>query len=155
MTRPELERGAPFFVQAKRAKPELVGLFLLCLVLSIFVSFQKTQQILEHEEIGLQKEEHARELPVRQVGTEPLEHEFMFAETIKSCMPEKNKHCKLFIPENTTTQRVAVIAPPGDMANAFQRLLEWVVARAQQKKKVDIALIPTTHVPPYGYGKTQ
>ena len=149
------ERGAPENTAGKRAKPELVGLFLLCLFLSSFVSFKNTQQILEHEIIGLHNEEHTHDLPIRQVGTEPLEHENMFWTTIKSCLPESNKHCKLFIPENTTTQRVAVIAPPGDMANAFQQLLELVVARAQRKIKVDIALIPTTHIPPYGYGKTQ
>lgn len=148
------ERGPPDNIPGKRAKPELVGLFLFCLLLSIFVSFQKTQQILEHADVGLHKEKHAQELPIRQVGTEPLEHEVMFWSTIKSCLPESNKHCKLFIPDNTTTQRVAVIAPPGDMANAFHRLLELVVARAPRKKKVDIALIPTTHIPPYGYGKT-
>lgn len=148
------ERRAPDNTPSKRAKPELVGIFLLCLLISIFVSFTQTHHIIEHEDLGLHKEEHAHELPVRQVGTEPMEHEYMFRDTIKSCLPKSNKHCKLFIPENTTTQRVAVIAPPGDMANAFQHLLELAVDQAQLKTKVDIALIPTTHIPPYGYGKT-
>ena len=155
MTVADGEQVARDNTPGKRAKPELVGLFFLCLFISSFVSFKSTQQILEHEDVRLHKEERTHDLPVRNVGTEPLEHEYIFWNTIKSCLPESNKNCKLFIPENTTTQRVAVIAPPGDMANAFQQLLALVVAGAQRKKNVDIALIPTTHIPPYGYGKTQ
>jgi hypothetical protein len=140
----------------KRAKPELVGLLLLCLVVSIFVSIRKTQEVMDHHDLHVShKDEHAQALPIRKVGTEPLKHEEIFSETVKSCLPESNKHCKLFIPEHTTAQRVAVMAPPGAMEKIFLRLLEVVVGRARRKKKVDIELVSTSHVPPYGYGKTQ
>jgi hypothetical protein len=148
----EAQRRKP----GKRAKSELVGLLLLCLVVSIFVSIRKTQEIVEHHDVHVShKDEHAQELPIRKVGTEPLQHEASFSETIKSCLPEDNKHCKLFIPEHTTAERVAVMAPPGDMEKIFLRLLEVVVGRARRKKKVEIELVSTSHVPPYGYGKTQ
>ena len=140
----------------KRAKPELVGLLLLCLAISIFVSFRKTQEVLGHHDQHVShKEEHAQELPIRQVGTEPLEHEELFSDSIKSCLPETNNHCKLFVPEHTTAQRIAVLAPPGEMDKAFFRLLQVIVGRAGRKKNVDIELVSTSHVPPYGYGKTQ
>lgn len=140
----------------KRAKPEFIALFLLCLTISIFVSVRKTMEVmLHHDNHASDKHEHAHAVPVRQVGTEPLEHEHMFTATVKSCLPEQKKSCKLFVPENTTAQRVALVAPPGDMASVFFRLLEVVVGRAKRKRKVEIDLILTTHIPPYGYGKTQ
>ncbi len=152
----EKGRDAQNRVPGKRAKAELVGIFLLCLLLSIFVSVRKTQEIMERNDLHIvHMDQHAQHLPVRTVGTEPLKHEDMFLETIKSCLPESNKNCKLFIPEHTTAQRVAVIAPPGDLAEAFLQLIQFVIGKAQRRKKVEVELFPTTHIPPYGYGKTQ
>jgi hypothetical protein len=160
MTLPNIETAQGKLAQknlpGKRPRMEFVALLLLCLVISIFVSARKTKELIEHHDLRKSdKDEHAHEIPVRKVGTQPLQHESIFSGTIKSCLPERQKHCRLFIPEHTTTQRVALVSPSGELAQAFHRLLEVVVGRAKRKNKVDIDLILTSHIPPYGYGKTQ
>lgn len=115
-------------------------------------------EVVEHHDIqASSRHEHAHEIPVRKVGTEYLEHEDMFSATIKSCLPENDKKCKMFIPERSTSQRVALVAPPGDIAQTFHRLLKAVVGTANRKKKLDadIEVVLTSHIPPYGYGKNQ
>jgi hypothetical protein len=138
----------------KRAPLEIIVILLLALLVSIFVAFHKTSQLMEHHDSSREKMfEHAN-APVRYVGTEPLPHEELFMKTLKSCLPQENKKCKEFVPEDSG-QRVAFLAPPGDLSHVFFRLIQVVLGRAKKKKKIDIELIPTTHVAPYGYGKTQ
>ena len=98
-----------------------------------------------------------------EVDVEDLPHEDMFNATIKSCMPIKNKKCKQFIPEpigndKKKVQRVALIAPPGDISKSLLHRIEEVLHHhnheRQNKVDLDIEVIERTHVPPYGYGKT-
>lgn len=140
----------------KRAGPEILAIFLLCLIASVFVSSNKTQEVQQHHDETVQhKEDHTHGVPVRKVGAEPLANEQLFLSTIKNCLPQTNKKCKKYIPENTSTQRIAIMAPPGDMTQGFLRFMDTVVERAETKHDIDIALIPTSHIAPYGYGKTQ
>jgi hypothetical protein len=143
--------------RGKRANPETIAILLLCLVVCIYVSFHKTNDLIDHHDNHVAHKDVHAEAPVRVVGTERLAHEDLFLETLKSCLPEtQKKKCKTFIPEGSSTQRVALIAPPGDMTHIFFRLLQVVLERAKRKQpNLDIELIPTTHVAPYGYGKTQ
>lgn len=142
---------------SKKARPNLIPLLAIALVVFLFLSFQGTQEVaLENVHKEDVKAKLVTEPPMRTVQVKSLEHEGAFAATIKSCMPEKNKNCKVFIPEHTTTERVALLAPPGDMADSFFRLLQVVVERAKKKNSaVDMQLIRTSHMAPYGYGKTQ
>jgi hypothetical protein len=115
-----------------------------------------TEETVDRQELHFPgKETYAQLLHLGNVDIEMLEHEALLKQTMKSCLPESNKNCKLYIPEKSTTQRVAVMAPPGDFQVDFHRLLQVIVSKARKMQQIDIQLIPTTHVPPYGYGKTQ
>jgi len=138
----------------RRTREGLAILLVLCVMLSAFLSFCKKEQIFDRHEIDtIDKDKDAHQPPLSKV--EVLKHEGLFHETIKSCLPATNKNCKLYVPEKTKTQRVAVMAPPGDFGLNFHRLLQAIVARARTMQHIDFELIPTNHVPPYGYGKTQ
>jgi hypothetical protein len=132
-------------------------LLMVCLVVSCILSFRNTQEIIHPEKVHLSGHEtHADKLPVREVEAVLLEHEPYFHKTLKSCLPAEKKTCKLYIPEKSTAQRVAVMALPGDFGVYFFRLLQLIVYQARTTQhQIDIDLIPTSHVPPYGYGDTQ
>jgi len=99
--------------------------------------------------------------PVNSVEVVDLDHEKQFQATIKSCLPSKNKNCREYIPDpppgEQKMQRVALISPPGDIASSLLNEVERIVHqrnRQQHKTEPDIEVIQTSHVPPYGYGKT-
>jgi hypothetical protein len=85
-----------------------------------------------------------------------LPDESMFSKTLKQCLPTENKKCKTYVPENSG-QRIALLAPPGDLTRSFSNVVEHVLiaARSKTKEGIEIEWIPTTHMAPYGYGKTQ
>ena len=101
---------------------------------------QQQQQHTESEELDLYPDD--------------LQHE-PFYRTLKSCLsPQK---CLRYIPEDdgTKTERIALLAPPGTLGDLFQRFVAEVVRLHKQKNDPRrLELIPTSHVPPYGYGKT-
>lgn len=143
--------------------------------------FGPTMYIVQHHEAN-----HSVDVRRVSVETAPidvdvddLEHEEFFRNTIKSCLPAQNPKCGEFVPEAPTSkternekrqrkvQRVALIAPPGDMANSLFKRVEQVVDEHNkmihlhpEKETGDdpewlgIELVSTSHVPPYGYGKT-
>lgn len=96
------------------------------------------------------------------VEVEDLLHEDWFTDTIKSCVPGDTKKCKEFIPDPIDkakkVQRVALVAPPGDISGSLLNRLEQVMLQHNHRSKkehlLDIDVVETTHVPPYGYGKT-
>lgn len=85
-----------------------------------------------------------------------LPDEAMFSKTLKQCLPAENRKCKTYVPENSG-HRIALLAPPGDMTKSFSKVVEHILnsAKHQTKDGIDIEWIPTTHMAPYGYGKTQ
>jgi hypothetical protein len=100
-----------------------------------------------------------------EADVEELDHEEMFQATVKSCLPgneKKKQNCRQIIPDpkgddKKKVQRVAIIAPPGDLSSSLLRVVEQVVHHhnhRQNKVELDIEVIETSHVPPYGYGKT-
>ena len=100
-----------------------------------------------------------------EADVEALDHEEMFQQTIKNCLPAKDAKCKQFIPDNSKTapgdikkvQRVAMIGPPGDITYSLRKHVEKIVEQHNKRRNkidLDIEFIDTTHVPPYGYGKT-
>jgi len=80
-----------------------------------------------------------------------LQHEAFF-ETLKSCTDTNNK-CKTYIPPGSPVERIAILRPPGALAFVLDTFVAEVV-RLHGKQKQKVELIPTSHVPPYGYGKT-
>jgi hypothetical protein len=123
------------------------------------------------QEISASKREQPtkrKELDIEADVTE-LDHEEMFQATMKNCLPsegEKNKKgnpkCGEYIPEPTgddkkKVQRVAILCPPGDLSTALVKRVEQVMHhhnRRQSKLDLEIDVLETSHVPPYGYGKT-
>jgi hypothetical protein len=86
-----------------------------------------------------------------------LEHEYIFRETIKSCL---KSNCKRFIPEvdGESRQRVAFVTPPG-LAPLSKTIYSLMESITHQRNRDDptgatIDLIERSSVPPYGYGKT-
>jgi len=47
---------------------------------------------------------------------------------------------------------VGILSPPGELSDFFANWVKDVI-KVHSTEKTDIALIPTNHVPPYGYGK--
>jgi hypothetical protein len=115
-------------------------------------------------------------LPTVSIVDQPLPHEAWFHQTIRSCNPSggettTSKTCKTFVdetPKDAATspkQRVALIAPPGGLDETIFQYVQDIVRQhndhvlAQKNPVEDVnrfpmELIRTTHVPPYGYGKT-
>uniref|UniRef100_A0A7S1VFA7 Uncharacterized protein n=1 Tax=Grammatophora oceanica TaxID=210454 RepID=A0A7S1VFA7_9STRA len=81
----------------------------------------------------------------------PLKQEDVFLQTLKSCLPQENDHCKQYIPPGTTDQRIALLSPPGELATFLER---FVKEFALGNDLEGLHLVSTTHIPPYGYGKT-
>ena len=146
----------------KQATRELLAILLLSLVVTCYYAFHQTTAMTQHHDQLTTNKVENLDHPLRSVGTEPLEHEEMFRRTLKSCLPQEDKKkCKTFIPEGSG-ERVALIAPPGDMSHPFFELVEAVIKNVNKRRKqkgrkdeVNVELIHTTHMPPYGYGKTQ
>jgi hypothetical protein len=103
----------------------------------------------------------AKEALNLEADVEDLLHEELFQATIKSCLPIDNAKCKQFVPEpvghgKKKVQRIAIIAPPGEISNSLRNRVHEILDHQQPNANglLDIELIETTHVPPYGYGKT-
>jgi len=140
----------------KHGQRELFLVFLLCIVASFYVNVTRTLSLVEHHEAALSQKGIGAYAPVHAVRPDLLKHEDLFLKTLKSCLPQKTKaKCKTFVPEETTTERVAVMAPSPELTSSLFRFLQVVIGRAKRRGPVDIELIPTTHMAPYGYGKTQ
>ncbi|KAL7580944.1 hypothetical protein ACA910_005761 [Epithemia clementina (nom. ined.)] len=105
------------------------------------------------------------------VNLPSLQPESVYHGTFKSCLPDINKshhaqeeekgkskqNCREYIIPKSSRQRVAFIHPPGAIGNQVLRIIQ-VIADYHEKRamKTDyvIDVIDTSHVPPYGYGKT-
>lgn len=91
----------------------------------------------------------------------PLQHEGLVLKTIRSCWPQNNTQCKLFIPDpkppdTDKHQRIGILTPPG--GDLSQSLVNRVIQLSHRYNKehggVHISTVRTSHIPPYGYGKS-
>eukprot|EP00978_Attheya_sp_CCMP212_P018668 scaffold51546_cov59-Attheya_sp.AAC.4 len=83
---------------------------------------------------------------------EEQEWEGPFFETLKSCVSSNASHkkkCLQHAPEGV--QRVGILSPPGGIADEFA---SWLQGHEVAANIPNMELIPTSHVPPYGYGKS-
>lgn len=139
----------------------LSAIFLVCLA-SIF---GPTFFLVHHQEVY-----HAKD--VRQIHAElghhsslqqqiiPLQHEDLVLKTIKSCWPQNNTKCKLFIPDpqppdTEPHQRIGILTlPGGDLAQSLvNRVTRLSNEYNEESQGTRISIIRTSHIPPYGYGK--
>lgn len=147
----------------KRIARSRLPRYVLGSIVSIFVflgvSFRKAFELMGRHDthVARQAEDH-RTMAGRAIGTEPLEHESMFIDTLKSCLPaEGDKSCNTFVPGDGTTERIGILAPPGTTTDALLKLVSFLVKVGKKEeagKVTKLEVIPTTHIAPYGYGKT-
>ena len=94
-------------------------------------------------------------LPVQKILTVALSSENTFLSTIRSCIPANNTKCMQYIPPGTNAQRIAVLVPPGEFG---RWMISWIVRTVWEtfghEQSEKLQLIPISHIPPYGYGKT-
>lgn len=151
--------GAPLR-KAKSGRQDIViGLVLLAVLTVAFTIVKPTMDVVkETEEAALPMKKVVNiEKPVETVDSDLLEHEDDFLRTIKSCVPGIDKKCGTWVPDTPKKQRIAIITPPGQMGDMLWKGIEKVTKQHQRvlaKLKVPIDFIRTSHVPPYGYGKT-
>ena len=93
-------------------------------------------------------------IPAREIELFPdnLQHE-AFLGTLKSCLPAElgGAKCKQFLPD-TGMERIGILRPPGALGFVFDTFVDEVIRLHPSNHTMDI--IKTSHVPPYGYGKT-
>lgn len=91
-------------------------------------------------------------LPVNAFSAWPNDADYPpFSNLLKECRPDKNQKCLQFIPNKK--ERIAVMRPPGEFGEMFERFVSNVVD-FYSSKTTNLELLPTAHVPPLGYGKT-
>ncbi|CAB9518718.1 expressed unknown protein [Seminavis robusta] len=156
-----LPRGAAPLRGKKKVRYDIVvGLVLLAMVSVTYSIVKPTLHIVKEQQVAEQPlQKIIDNKPVETVDSELLANEQLFLDTIKSCIPgqeAKHQKCGTYIPpDNGDKQRIAVIAPPGQMS---EMLWHWIdkVRKKHQKAldKIPMEFIRTSHVPPYGYGKT-
>lgn len=134
--------------------------------LTIFSIFGPTNRIVqEHRQKAIQNA--PKKMLMKIVEVREMPHEVVLRKTIRDCVPSTNQHnkCKTFVPEPSTAvgdvekvQRVAMIAPPGKLASAIRNHMRLVAdqynSRNDDGKEPKIKVIETSHVPPYGYGRS-
>jgi len=92
---------------------------------------------------------HAAPLP-------QMQREADFLKTLKSCLPQNDKHCKTYIPpRKEVAQRVVLVTPPGRIGEKLFQVLKKILEEAKADGLATATnLFHKTSIPPYGYGKT-
>ena len=140
----------------------LLGIVALAII-SFVLSFGPASRLEKQHQQAIRR--IPQKVFVKMVEVRDLDHEHLMHKTIKDCLPSVNKKCKTFVPESLQQdtekrQRVALIVPPGKIASALQNHMSILADEYNHENqntnhehhKIDI--IETTHVPPYGYGKS-
>jgi hypothetical protein len=90
-----------------------------------------------------------------------LLHEQSFRKTIVDCLPSRNPKCKTFVPEpvgeKEKVQRIALVVPPGKVSIPVLNYMILLAQRLNENPKYEgpsMEVFQTSHVPPYGYGKS-
>lgn len=156
-----ISHGAQYRLKKQVRYDIVVALLLLVLLASFYSIIKPTMHVAEQQDLAELPHKHMDiAKPVETVDSELLLHEQDFLSTIQSCLPDPNdkkNKCGEYIPDNNQNrQRVALVAPPGEMS---QMLWHWVQQIAKQHEKAlmtnsahPIEWIRTSHVPSYGYG---
>ena len=119
------------------------------------VSLRSHSIVVEQQNRGVDKEQAvANVVPGQAFRMWPDDRDYLkFSDTLKDCRPRENPKCLQHVPEGTTTQRIGLLRPPGTFGDMFTKFVQNLVYD-HWINTTDMILIPTSHVPPYGYGKT-
>lgn len=135
---------------------------LFLLLLCVAVNFMKANELMNHHELHMAAKESIGNIAVgamKSIDTEPLEHEKMFTDTLKDCMPsigqdgnkkKKKKECMTFVPEGSK-ERIAILTPPGKMNASLLKFIRIVLTRGKKGNDGEFAaaqveVIPTTNM---------
>jgi hypothetical protein len=77
-----------------------------------------------------------------------------FSDTLKDCRPQENPKCCQHVPQGTAMQRIGLLRPSGTFGDLFTKFVQNLVYYHWTNTTDLILLIPMSHIPPYGYGKT-
>ena len=128
--------------------------FLSLVLLSVTITIMKFRELMNHHEVHVVAKDSIGNIPIKamkSIGTEPLEHEIMFTDTLKDCMPntemygndsKRKKECKMFVPEGSK-ERIAILAPPGKMDASLLKFIRIVLMKGKKGFNGEIA---ATHV---------
>jgi hypothetical protein len=136
--------------------------FLSLVLLFVATTFMKAVELMEHHEMHVVAKERIGNIDLeamKSISTEPLEHEKMFINTLKDCIPsveqvsnenKGKKECKTFIPEGSK-ERIAVMAPPGKMDVSLLKFIRIVLMKGKKGNDGEFAatqveVIPTTNM---------
>lgn len=142
--------------------------FLSLVSLSMTMTIMKSRELMDHHVVHVVAKDSIGNIPIKamkSIDPERLEHERMFTDTLKNCMPgtEQNgnenktkKKCKTFVPEGSK-ERIAIMAPPGTMDASLLQFIRIVLMKGEKGDEIaatQVEVIPATNMAPYGYGKT-
>lgn len=139
----------------RRSKARGVTLVILAFIF-IAVLWAIGAFLFSHSVASHPNEEKAQQaLPRNAFKSWPNKNDYPnFSVTLKECLPASNPKCLQYVPEVAKGQRIAVLRPPGAFGDIFTRFVKNVVEYHSFANSTNLELIPTSHVPPYGYGKT-
>ena len=130
-----------------------LALILFTVSITIMKSFELTDVIAEDSIGNVPIEE------MKALSPEPLEHEKMFTDTLKDCMPtaelngsdnKRKKECKTFVPEGSK-ERIAIMAPPGKIDASLLKFIRVVLRRVKngddrEFAATNVEVVPTTNM---------
>jgi hypothetical protein len=124
----------------------------------------KATELINQHESQMEAKESIGNIPVKSMkstAAEPLEHETMFTDTLKDCMPsieedgdnnkkKKKKECMTFIPEGSK-ERIAILTPPGKMNESLLKFIRIVLMKGNKGNGGEFAaaqveVIPATNM---------
>ena len=130
-----------------------LALILFTVSITIMKSFELTDVIAEDSIGNVPIEE------MKALSPEPLEHEKIFTDTLKDCMPtaelngsdnKRKKECKTFVPEGSK-ERIAIMAPPGKIDASLVKFIRVVLRRVKngddrEFASTNVEVVPTTNM---------
>ena len=140
----------------------LFRVFLFLVLVCFAATFLKAFELMNRQEIQAVERESIGNIAVssmKSIGIVPLEHESMFTNTLKKCIPtvgkdgqkrKNKKECKTFIPEGSK-ERIAILSPPGRMHKSLLEFLRILLMNSEKGSDGEIAatqvdVIPTTNM---------
>ena len=128
------------------ASDKKIFLGFIALVLFTFsITILKSFELMDHHEIHVIAKDSIGNVPIKAMktlGPEPLEHENLFTDTLKDCMPstelngndkKREKECKTYVPEGSK-ERIAIMAPPGKLDTSLLNFIQAILKKGKKGK---------------------
>lgn len=135
---------------------------IILLFLCVAVNLMNATELINQHELHMVAKESIGNIAVtamKSIVIEPLEHEKMFTDRLKDCMPsieedgnnnKNKKECMTFIPEGSK-ERIAVLTPPGKMNESLLKFIRIMLMKGKKDNDSEFAaaqveVIPTTNM---------